>query len=98
MKILNYNLGKFSNHKALRFDVKYWNTVEHHNFDECIRIKDKFDIITGSAQTQYYTSNKTDIPFVRISDMKLKGNIETDDIVYLNDDCELSNEKILKTD
>lgn len=98
MEILQFNLDNFSKHKTIRCDVKYWNAIESLELDRTIKIKDKFHIIRGTTQTQYYTSEKTDIPFVRIGDMKLKGNIEIENLIYLNEDCELSGEKILRED
>ena len=98
MEMLKFKLDNFSKHKTIRCDVKYWNAMQSLELDGTIKIKDKFYLIPGTTQTQYYTSEITDIPYVRIGDMQLKGNIENEDLIYLNDDCELPDEKILRED
>ena len=96
--MLQFKLDNFSKHKTIRCDVKYWNAMQSLELDGTIKIKDKFYLIPGTTQTQYYTSEITDMPYVRIGDMQLKGNIEIEDLIYLNDDCELPDEKILRED
>lgn len=55
MNILDFNLQKYAKHKYLRIDIKYWNTAENNEFDSYIKVKDIFNIITGTTQTQSNT-------------------------------------------
>ena len=98
MEMLKFKLDNFSKHKTIRCDVKYWNAMQSLELDGTIKIKDKFHLISGTTQTQYYTSEITDMPYVRIGDMQLKGNIENEDLIYLNDYCVLQDEKKLRED
>lgn len=98
MKIKIKNIQQFTKHKYMRIDSKYWETVDKLNYSEKIKLKNLFEIVNGTTQTKYYTQEKTEIPYVRIGDMKSKGDVELKNIIYLSDDVQLLKEKLIIED
>ena len=98
MKILTNNLSEISAHKYLRCDYKYWNKIRKVDFTQYLLLKDVFTIIKGIVQTEHYSLDKTTVPYIRISDIELKFGIDLSEIVYLDEDASIPEEKILKKD
>ena len=96
MKFLNKALSQISYHKYLRCDWKYWQTQNLYSFVDFSYLKDIFEIIHGSVQTKAYSVQKTPIPYIRIGDMSYKFGIQDEKIIYLNDDADISPERVLK--
>lgn len=89
------SLNALSSHYFLRFDPKNLY-VKLNSFEKYYFLKDIFQIINGNSYTEYYSENKTDIPYIRIGDLSYLGEIETQNMVYLEDDCPIPKDKIIK--
>ncbi|WP_409969198.1 restriction endonuclease subunit S [Bengtsoniella intestinalis] len=98
MKILNKPLHEFSSHKYNRIDTKYWATTDSIENNEYVLIQNLFDVINGSVQTTNYSNEVTSIPYIRIGDMSYKDGLDITDAMYLNDDTEIKQDKILQED
>lgn len=96
MKIQEKSITEISKHAYLRFDCKYWRTQSQNRNKNAVLLKDLFTIVTGSVQTNSYTVEQTDKPYVRIGDISYKYGIVSDDIIYLNDSCDIPTDKILQ--
>lgn len=97
MKIFKIDLFYLSKHYFLRNDVKFLNYKTSINKNKkYILLKNVFNVINGNSYTEYYTEEKTKIPFIRVGDLSFKDNIEEQDLIYLNEDVKIPNEKILK--
>lgn len=96
MKVISKDINTISQHKYLRADCKYWNTINEIKFSEYYLLKDLFEIISGSVQTNNYTNETTSIPYIRIGDIDYKFGIQNEDITYLIEDAEISEQRILK--
>lgn len=97
MKIFKIDLFYLSKHYFLRNDVKFLNYKTSINKNKkYILLKNIFNVINGNSYTEYYTEEKTKIPFIRVGDLSFKDNIEEQDLIYLNEDVKIPNEKILK--
>lgn len=98
MNLLNKTLSQISCHKYLRCDYKYWQTQKLYAFTDFSYLKDMFEIINGSVQTKSYSTEKTSIPYIRIGDISYKFGINDDNLLYLCDDAEISERRLLKKD
>lgn len=96
MKIISKDINTISQHKYLRADCKYWNTINEIQFSKYYLLKDLFEVISGSVQTTNYTNETTSIPYIRIGDIDYKFGIQNKDITYLVDDAEISEQRILR--
>jgi restriction endonuclease S subunit len=96
MKYFYKNIIDISKHKFLRNDVKYWLTIDQYQFSNYFKMKDLFSFINGSVQTENYSLVITNIPYIRIGDLSYKFGVSNADIIYLKDDTELTESKILK--
>lgn len=92
------SLTNIAKHNFFRFDVKYYKIINNVNIKDYILLKDLFEIITGLSLTQYYTDEITNKPYVRISDLSFTDDISKENIIYLNDDCIIEENRILKKD
>lgn len=98
MKLLNKTLSQISHHKYLRCDWKYWQTQKLYAFTDFYYLKDMFKIVSGSVQTKSYSLVKTSIPYIRIGDISYKFGITDEDLIYLSDDADIAEEKLLQKD
>lgn len=96
MRIQRCDLKTISHHQFLRDDCKYWRTVGDINFKNWVYLKEVFDVIKGSVQTENYVDEVTRIPYVRIGDISYKYGISTENIIYLDAESNVANEKILR--
>lgn len=97
MKTFKTNLSYLSKHYFLRNDVKFLNyKININKNKKYILLKNIFNVINGNSYTEYYTEEKTKIPFIRVGDLSFKDNIQEQDLIYLNEDVKIPNEKILK--
>ena len=55
-------------------------------------------MINGNSYTEYYTEEKTEIPYIRIGDLTFRFEIDDKNLIYLDDSIELNKDKILKED
>lgn len=98
LKTFEINLQELNNHKYLRLDEKFWYTTKNLAIYNYIFLKDLFNLINGNSYTEYYTTEKTDTPYIRIGNLTYKYDISADDLVYLDESCEINEEKRLKKD
>lgn len=98
MNIHSKSLKEIVTHKYFRFDGKYWHTHDTYNYSKYVFLKDLFQIVNGSVQTENYTTDKTNIPYVRIGDIDYKYGISLENTIYLDNDSEIAEERILKED
>ena len=96
LDIIYEKTSKFSMHKFLRFDVKYWKTIKKFNKRNVINLKSLFDIYNGNSFTEYYSNEKTSIPYIRIGDLTFKYDINNENMIYLNEEVDINEEKVLK--
>lgn len=92
------SLTEIVSHKYFRFDGKYWNTQDVYDNYEYVFLKDLFRIVNGSVQTENYSTETTNVPYVRIGDIDYKYGILLDDIIYLDNDSPISEDRILQKD
>lgn len=95
MNVLFKNLDEFGKHFYLRFDTKYWLTVNEIDFTKSKKVKEIFNLINGCTLTEFYSEVKTDRVFLRIGDLTYKDTIQNSNLIYLDDECEIPNEKVL---
>lgn len=98
VNILNINLSEISNHFFSRFDFKYFYTKQYtlQIPFSLVNLPDLFDIVNGiSVDTGLYTSEKTSKPFLRITELSYKFDIDDSQVIYLDDDYEIPNKNIL---
>ena len=98
MNLLNKTLSQISHHKYLRCDYKYWQTHKLYAFTDFSYLKDMFEIISGSVQTKSYSTQKTSISYIRIGDISYKFGIKDEDLLFLCDDAEIAEKRLLKKD
>lgn len=98
VKWLNYSLLEIAHHAFVRFDVKYCVIKRNINIDKCKNLNDLFSVVNGLSLTQYYTTEKTNKPYVRISDLSYSDPISKDNIIYLDENCTINTDKVLQSD
>ena len=96
MRVQRCDLKTISHHQFLRDDCKYWRTVSDINFKQWVYLKEIFDIVKGSVQTKNYVDEVTSIPYVRIGNISYKYGISTENMIYLDEESTISNEKVLR--
>lgn len=98
LKTFIINFEEYTKHQYLRFDEKFWYTTKNIAVYDFILLKNIFNLINGNSYTEYYTEEKTDIPYIRIGDLTFRFEIDDKNLIYLDDSIELSEDKILKED
>lgn len=98
LKQFTTDFRELANHQYLRFDEKFWFTTKNLVAYDYIPLKDIFYLINGSSYTEFYTEEKTEVPYIRIGDLTFKFEIDDKNLIYLNDSIKLNDEKILKED
>jgi len=96
MRVKIKMLDTIANHKYARCDCKFWKIKERIPFNNFVRLKELFHIISGSVQTENYSDAVTSIPYIRISDIDYKFGISKENIIYLSEDSKIADNKILK--
>lgn len=96
MRVKIKKLDTIANHKYARCDCKFWKIKERIPFNNFVRLKELFHIISGSVQTENYSDVITSIPYIRISDIDYKFGISKNNIIYLSEDSKIADNKILK--
>lgn len=92
------DLAENAKHQYLRLDVKFWHTTKSLATSTSLRLKDLFELVNGDSYTEYYSQQKTSIPYIRIADLSFKFGISDENLVYLDDSVSLKDEKILRED
>jgi len=92
------DLAENAKHQYLRLDVKFWHTTKSLATSNSVRLKDLFELVNGDSYTEYYSQQKTSIPYIRIADLSFKFGISDDNLVYLDDSVSLKDEKMLRED
>ena len=92
------SIKRLSQHKFMRFDPKYLNTMNTIKFKNFIILKNLFKIINGNSYTKDYVDNITSKAFLRISDLTFQGDINNNNIIYLNENTKIPKLKKLKKD
>lgn len=98
IKCFNNSLMEIAHHAFVRFDVKYCETKQNINIDKCVPLNTLFSVVNGLSLTQYYTTEETNKPYIRISDLSYYDAISKDGIIYLDDNCIINTDKILQSD
>jgi len=98
LKQFTINFREFTSHQYLRFDEKFWFTIKNLAVYNYVLLKDIFDLINGNSYTKYYTEEKTNIPYIRIGDLSFKYEIDNNNLIYLDESCEISENKKLRKD
>lgn len=98
LKIFTIDFAEYTKHQYLRFDEKFWYTTKNLAVYDYILLKDIFNLVNGNSYTEYYTEEKTEIPYIRIGDLTFKFEIDNKNLIYLDESIKLSDEKILKDD
>ncbi len=98
LKQFTIDFWEFTNHQYLRFDEKFWFTTKNLAVYDDIILKDIFYLTNGNSYTEYYTEEKTDIPYIRIGDLSFKYEISSDTLIYLDESCQINEDKKLKKD
>ncbi len=98
LKIFYIDFVELAKHLYVRFDEKFWYTTKNLVVYNYILLKDVFNLVNGNSYTEYYTEEKTSIPFIRVGDLTFKFEIDDTNLIYLDDSVELSEDKILKYD
>lgn len=98
LKQFTIDFREFTTHQYLRFDEKFWFTTKNLAVYNHVFLKDIFNMINGNSHTEYYTEEKTDIPYIRIGDLSFKYEIDDMNLIYLDDSCEINEDKKLKKD
>ena len=94
MKLSNLNLQEIGKHMYLRNDSKYWNTLKESINSET-KLSDIFTIINGINFSSNYAFVKTEIPYIRISDLSYKGFISDENMIFLDDEAQIPDNKTL---
>lgn len=90
---------ELATHQYLRFDEKFWFTTKNLAVYNYEKLSDIFDLINGNSYTEFYTEEKTNIPYIRIGDLSFRYGINSENIIYLDESCEISeNKKLEKND
>jgi len=98
LKQFTIDFREFTTHQYLRFDEKFWFTTKNLAIYDNVLLKDIFYLINGNSYTEYYTEEKTDIPYIRIGDLSFKYEIDDKNLIHLDDSCEINEGKKLKKD
>lgn len=98
LKQFTIDFSELSKHQYLRFDEKFWFTTKNLAVYDYILLKDVFFLINGNSYTEFYTEEKNSTPYVRIGDLTFKYEINNENIIYLDDTCEINEEKKLLKD
>ena len=98
LKQFTIDFREFTTHQYLRFDEKFWFTTKNLAVYDYILLKDIFYLINGNSYTEYYTEEKTDIPYIRIGDLSFKYEIDDKNLIYLDDSCKINEDKKLRKD
>ena len=98
LKTFTIDFAEYTKHQYLRFDEKFWHTTKNIAVYDFILLKNVFNLVNGNSYTEYYTEEKTDIPYIRIGDLTVRFEIDDKNIIYLDDSIELNEDKILKED
>lgn len=98
LKQFTIDFRDLTKHQYLRFDEKFWFTTKNLAIYNYILLKDIFYLINGNSYTEFYTQEKTTIPYIRIGDLSFRYRIEEKDLVYLDEVCEINEGKRLKKD
>ena len=92
------SFSQLLNHKYIRFDPKYLETINKIKFHNFTLLKDLFEIINGNSYTNDYVDYKTDKAFIRIGNLSFKDKINPENIIYLNEELQIPKDKLLKKD
>ncbi len=98
LKVFTIEFKEYAKHQYLRFDEKFWYTTKDIVIYDYILLKNVFDLVYGNSYTEYYTEEKTNIPYIRIADLTFKFEIDDKNLIYLDESIKLNNDKILKED
>ena len=98
LKTFTIDFAEYTKHQYLRFDEKFWHTTKNIAVYDFILLKNVFNLVNGNSYTEYYTEEKTNIPYIRIGDLTVRFEIDDKNIIYLDDSIELNEDKILKED
>ncbi|HAI74114.1 MAG TPA: hypothetical protein DCS28_04060 [Candidatus Moranbacteria bacterium] len=98
LKQFTIDFQELAAHQYLRFDGKFWHTTKNLAVYNNILLKDIFTLVNGNSYTEYCTEEETSMPFIRISDLSFRYEINGDSLMYLDDSCEVSEDKKLKKD
>jgi len=98
LKQFTIDFREFTDHQHLRFDEKFWFTTKNLAVYNYILLKNVFDLVNGNSYTEYYTEEKTNIPYIRIGDLSFKYEINNNNLIYLDESCKINKEKKLKKD
>ncbi len=89
--------------KAGRFDAEYFQPKYEDIIERikgykggCSNLKEICNITSGSFVSDEFYSKEGMIPYIRIKELNLKGQINKNDIIYLNSNFKLKNETVLK--
>jgi len=98
LKQFTTDFQELTKHQYLRFDEKFWFTTKNLATYDYALLKDIFYLLNGNSYTEFYTEEKTDIPYVRIGDLSFKHNIDDKNLIYLDESCEINEDKKLRKD
>jgi len=98
LKQFTTDFQQLTKHQYLRFDEKFWFTTKNLATYDYALLKDIFYLLNGNSYTEFYTEEKTDIPYVRIGDLSFKHNIDDKNLIYLDESCEINEDKKLRKD
>jgi len=98
LKQFTIDFREFTSHQYLRFDEKFWFTIKNLAVYDYVLLKDIFTLINGNSYTEYYTKEKTNIPYIRIGNLSFRYEINDKNLIYLNVSCGISEDKKLKKD
>jgi len=98
LKQFTTDFQELTKHQYLRFDEKFWFTTKNLATYDYALLKDIFYLLNGNSYTEFYTEEKTDIPYIRIGDLSFKHNIDDKNLIYLDESCEINEDKKLRKD
>ncbi len=98
LKQFTTDFKELTSHQYLRFDEKFWFTTKNLVVYDYILLKNIFSLIKGNSYTEYYTAEKTATPYIRIGDLSFRHEIDNEDLIYLDESCEINTDKKLRKD
>jgi len=98
IKQFTTDFQELTKHQYLRFDEKFWFTTKNIATYDYVLLKDIFYLLNGNSYTEFYTEEKTDIPYIRIGDLSFKYWIDDKDLIYLDESCSIKEDKKLRKD
>lgn len=94
MKIFETEIKEIATNQYYRSDYKYVSEIRKHK-KEYKELGEIFDIINGISLEKEYSSDKTNIGFIKIGDLN-KDGINYDNVSYINEEANIPKEKILR--